>query len=141
MLKLVEGRHYRLNRQEPVPSGDLFDAPLHFDKRQKEVWKTVLKDAPRGLLKRLDAGVLICWVVAFCLHEEAVQKLHSSPKIIKSPNGLPVQSPWLQILNKQAALLVRLASELGFSPAARARVSVDEADLEGDETDHLFGRG
>jgi P27 family predicted phage terminase small subunit len=137
-LKLVEGRHYRLNQREPVPEGDLIVVPSHFDVRQREVWDAVLANAPSGLLKRLDAGVLACWVVALCLHEEAVQKLQLSPKIIKSPNGLPVQSPWLQILNKQAALLVRLAGELGFSPAARARVSVDEEDLEGDMTDRFF---
>lgn len=137
-LKLVEGRHYRLNRQEPVPPGNLSDAPAHFDTRQREVWDTVIANAPLGLLKRLDAGVLACWVAAFCLHEEAVQKLQSSPKIIKSPNGLPVQSPWLQVLNKQASLLVRLAAELGFSPAARARVSVEEVDSY-DPADEFFG--
>lgn len=48
---------------------------------------------------------------------------------MKSPDGTPLQSPWLAILNKQAIIMRSLVSELGFSPAARARISIaDEED-------------
>ncbi len=115
-LKLVEGRHYRLNRREPVPVGDLNEPPIILDEEQREIWNYAIQNAPKGLLKRLDAGVLQGWVVAKCMHDEAVRALQSSPRIIKSPAGMPMQSPWLQILNKQATLMLKFAGELGFSP-------------------------
>lgn len=138
-LKLIEGRHYRLNRNEPVPVGDLSEPPAVLDAAQRAAWIYAIQHAPKGLLKQLDAGVLQCWVVAKCLHDEAVTALQSSPRIIKSPNGMPTQSPWIQILNKQAVLMVKFGGELGFSPASRARVSVDTGDEEDDLATRFFG--
>jgi len=137
-LKLVEGKHYRLNKREPVPDGALCEAPAILNNEQREAWNYAIKHAPQGLLKRLDAGTLQCWAVAKCLHDEAVAALQSSPRIIKSPSGMPVQSPWLQILNKQAGIMQRLSLDLGFSPAARARISIDDYD-QSDPTDRFFG--
>jgi P27 family predicted phage terminase small subunit len=137
-LKLVEGRTYRLNKGEPIPPGNLAEVPAHFSDRQREVWNSTLANAPLALLKRLDAGLVECWVVAYCLHEEAVKALQSTPNIIKSPNGTPMQSPWLQILNKQTSIMIRLAAELGFSPASRARLSTEEEEAD-DEAERYFG--
>ena len=136
-LKLVEGRHYRLNKHEPVPEGALSEAPEFFTATQRAVWDYVIQNAPRGLLKRLDAATLQAWVAAKCLHDEAMKALQSSPRIIKSPNGMPVQSPWIQILNKQASIMQRLSLDLGFSPAARARISL-EIEEESDPADRYF---
>jgi phage terminase small subunit len=36
--------------------------------------------------------------------------------MIKSPNGYPVQSPCLSHLNKQTGIMMRIASEFGFTP-------------------------
>ena len=137
-LKLVEGRFYRLNKAEPIPSGELQDPPIIFDAGQCDVWNYAIDNAPRGLLKRLDAGLLQTWVVAHCLHDEAIKALQSSPRIIKSPNGMPIQSPWLQILNKQAAIMLRVAGDLGFSPASRACISLGDTEVEYDPTDRFF---
>jgi phage terminase small subunit len=42
--------------------------------------------------------------------------------MIKSPNGFPIQSPYLSHLNKQAEIMTRIASEFGFTPASRSRI-------------------
>ena len=42
--------------------------------------------------------------------------------MIKSPNGYPVQSPYLSHLNKQTEIMMRIASEFGFTPASRSRI-------------------
>jgi phage terminase small subunit len=45
--------------------------------------------------------------------------------LTKSPNaGLPLQSPYLAILNKQAQIMLKAGAELGFSPSSRSRVQV-----------------
>ena len=42
--------------------------------------------------------------------------------MIKSPNGFPIQSPYLSHLNRQAEIMTRIASEFGFTPASRSRI-------------------
>jgi phage terminase small subunit len=41
----------------------------------------------------------------------------------ESPSGYPMQSPYIGIANRQAELMIRLASEFGFTPASRSRIS------------------
>jgi phage terminase small subunit len=43
--------------------------------------------------------------------------------MIKSPQGFPIQSPYLAIANRQAEIMMRIASEFGFTPASRSRIS------------------
>jgi phage terminase small subunit len=47
---------------------------------------------------------------------------------VKSPTSFPVQSPNLAIANKQAEIMMRIASEFGFTPASRSRISVLPSD-------------
>jgi hypothetical protein len=48
--------------------------------------------------------------------------------MVKSPTGYPIQSPYLAIANRQADLMVRVASEFGFTPASRSRISAPPPD-------------
>ena len=41
---------------------------------------------------------------------------------VKSPTGFPIQSPYLAIANRQAEIMMRIASEFGFTPASRSRI-------------------
>ena len=40
--------------------------------------------------------------------------------------GYPVQSPYLAIANRQAEIMMRIASEFGFTPASRSRISTPD---------------
>ena len=44
--------------------------------------------------------------------------------IVKAPPGAPIQNPYLPIVNRQALVMLKAASELGFTPAARPRIVV-----------------
>lgn len=140
LLKVVEGKTYRLSsrKAEPIPEGDLVEAPDHFDQDQREAWDYAIMHAPAGLLKRLDQGLLAAWCVAQVLHRDATKALQNGPKVVKSPNGTPMQSPWLSILNRQAGLLRAIASDLGFSPAARTRISLEEGAGDEDPAERHF---
>jgi P27 family predicted phage terminase small subunit len=50
---------------------------------------------------------------------EAMQKYGT---MMKSPSGYPVQSPYVAIANRQAEIMMRIASEFGFTPASRGRL-------------------
>jgi P27 family predicted phage terminase small subunit len=53
---------------------------------------------------------------------EAIRK---SGTMVQSPNGYPVQLPYIAIANRQAEIMLRLriASEFGFTPASRSRIA------------------
>lgn len=130
LLKEIEGNpgKRRLNKDEPQPQGELYAAPTWMSDTQREGWAFAITHAPYGLLKQLDRSILAIWVVAEDLHREAAEKIGQYGLLTKSPNaGLPLQSPYLAILNKQAQIMLKAGAELGFSPASRTRVQVQPA--------------
>jgi P27 family predicted phage terminase small subunit len=54
------------------------------------------------------------WVEA----TEAIQKYGA---MVKSPTGYPIQSPYVSVANRQTEIMMRIASEFGFTPASRSR--------------------
>jgi P27 family predicted phage terminase small subunit len=54
---------------------------------------------------------------------EAIQKYGT---MVKSPTACPVQSPYVSIANRQAEIMMRIASEFGFTPTSRSRISAPE---------------
>jgi phage terminase small subunit len=99
------------------------------------------------MLKRLDRDILAAWVVASDIHATAAMKqteidagrdavLLTLVGGTLNAEGTRVggqlqQSPYLPIINRQALIMARLASELGFSPVSRSRVDVGKAPDEG----------
>ncbi len=115
-----------LNEAEPKPHGDLEEPPDWLTDEQKAGWAYAIEHAPRGLLKRLDQSLLTVWTVAENLHRDAAQKVATFGLVTKSPQqGIPVQNPYLAILNKQAQIMLKAASELGFTPASRPRIHIE----------------
>jgi phage terminase small subunit len=40
-----------------------------------------------------------------------------------APSGYPIQSPYVAIANRQAEIMMRIASEFGFTPASRSGIA------------------
>jgi len=57
---------------------------------------------------------------------DTIQAIQKYGPLVKSPNGYPQVSPYLSIANKQAEIMIRIASEFGFTPASRSRISTGE---------------
>lgn len=126
-LKLIAGNPGKraLNAHEPQPCADLAASPAWLTERQQATWREVVELSPPGLLKDVDASVFAVWVVAFDLYQEASEKLARTGMLIKAPNtGVPMQSPYLAIVNRQAQIMLKAAAEMGFTPASRSRVVV-----------------
>jgi P27 family predicted phage terminase small subunit len=126
-LKVLRGNPGKraMNRSEPVPAGDLAEPQDWFTESQKAGWNYAIKHAPRGLLKKLDRSVLTAWVVAEDLHRRASEQVDKFGILTKAPNtGLPMQSPYLPVLNRQAVIMLKAAELLGFTPASRPRVQI-----------------
>lgn len=122
-------KHLRDRPHEPVAVGDLTGAPAWLSDDQRAGWEYAMRHAPAGLLKSIDQGVLTVWVVAEDQHRVAViaqTKIDigsALPLLTKDKNGMPAASPYLGIINRTAARMLKAGSELGFSPAARPRLN------------------
>jgi P27 family predicted phage terminase small subunit len=133
------GKHGRGRAREPLPEGELdpLAPPPWFTAAQREVWQYALDHAPKGVLKRIDLGMLVAWVEAFDRHREAMEmqaqldRSASLKLLIRTPTGL-IASPYNDILDKTAKKMFRAAQELGFSPAARPRLHVAEPEPKDD---------
>jgi phage terminase small subunit len=114
----------RLPDAEPVPTGALEEPPEWLTREQAESWRYALAHAPPGLLRRLDRGMLTIWVVAEATHQRAVRLLEKrcGSDLMTTQGEQEIPSMYLSVINKQALLMIKVASELGFSPSARARV-------------------
>jgi P27 family predicted phage terminase small subunit len=124
-VKKIKGtlQKCRVNLREPQPQGDLVEPPLYMTDGAKNAWRYAIESAPQHLLRRLDMSVLEVWACAADLYRQAQTGLAKTGLLIKAPNtGVPMQSPYLAIANKQAQIMTKAATEMGFTPASRSRI-------------------
>lgn len=138
LLRALHGnpRKHALPAGEPKPVGDLAEAPEWLSDDQRANWSYALEHAPPGLLKRIDQSILAVWAVAVDLHRQAAKaqagvglivRVKTKATIGRDDPGVPTASPYINILNQQAKIILKAADELGFSPVARPRTIADAA--------------
>lgn len=115
------------NPREPKPGGNLFDPPTWMSKDQRAEWRYIVESSVPGLLTSVDRANLTAYVVATCLHRQAARELGKvkSLTVPVGTAGAVQQHPALQIVNRQALIMIKAAAEMGFTPASRSRVTVD----------------
>jgi P27 family predicted phage terminase small subunit len=85
--------------------------------------------------------MLAAYCQAHALWVEAVSSIERYGTMVKSPNGYPMQSPYVAVANKQVDIMVRIASEFGMTPSSRTRIRVGETTTEDPFEAFLQGRG
>ena len=126
-VKRIKGtlQKCRSNPLEPQPEGDLVEPPEYMTEGAKSAWRYALECAPPQLLRRLDMSVLEIWACAADLYRQAQAGIGKTGLLVKAPHsGVPMQSPYLAIANKQAQIMTKAAIEMGFTPASRSRISI-----------------
>ena len=127
VLEELQGRpgKRKINRLEPKPRGNLFDAPRWMSKDQRAEWRYIVENSVPGLLTSVDRANLTAYVVATCLHRAAAKEIGKlkSLTVAVGAAGALQQHPALQIVNRQALIMIKAAAEMGFTPASRTRVS------------------
>jgi P27 family predicted phage terminase small subunit len=137
-------RHGRGRQFEPIAEGDLYRAPDGLTASQRAVWRYAIAHAPKGLLRMIDRDMLLIWVEAADRHATAMAMQAQLDRdatlrlLVRGPLGL-APSPYNNILDKTAKTMLRCASELGFSPAARPRIHADLPEPVVDESDPWTG--
>jgi P27 family predicted phage terminase small subunit len=134
----------RRRQHEPKPRGDLGDPPDWMDKEHQAVWREQVRACPPGLLKTSDAKAMAAWTCAAVAHTRAAKRFNvegeTSQVVLLSKDGNHYVSPYLGVMNRQAELLIRFGTELGFSPASRTKISVEGfGAAKTDPVDEFFG--
>ena len=124
-FKVLTGtaRADRRNDHEPKPEPEVPPCPAHLSPEAKKEWKRLSKELHAlGLLALVDRGALALYCTAWGRWVEAEQALRQHGVLVKSPNGYPMQSPYLAVANKAMEQMRLLLTEFGMSPSSRTRV-------------------
>ena len=104
----------------PAP---IIECPPELGPLARQEWDRVVGHlAATGVLSHFDRGPLAIYCAAYGHWIEATEAMQKYGTMMKSPSGYPVQSPYVAIANRQAEIMMRIASEFGFTPASRGRL-------------------
>lgn len=130
-LKVLTGNPGRrpLNEDEPQPEVVIPECPPELGPVAKREWDRLAAElVALKLLTNLDRAALAAYCGAYALWAEATEQIQKYGTMVKSPTGYPIQSPYVSIANRQAEIMMRVASEFGFTPASRGRISDEHPD-------------
>lgn len=114
-----------LNANEPMPEAAIPQCPPELGPAARREWERLVGDlAKLSMLTNLDRAALAAYCGAYALWADATEQIQKYGAMIKSPTGYPVQSPYIAIANRQAEIMMRIASEFGFTPASRSRIAL-----------------
>jgi P27 family predicted phage terminase small subunit len=125
-LKVLTGNPGKrpLNEGEPRPEIAIPDCPEELGETARREWNRLVGElASLKLLTNFDRAALAAYCGAYALWAQATEAIQKYGVMIKSPSGYPVQSPYVSVANRQAEIMMRIASEFGFTPASRSRIS------------------
>lgn len=128
-IKALKGtlRKHRASKNEPIPENKIPDPPKHLCPRAKAEWERISVELFKlGLLTNIDGSMLALYCAAYAIWEDATEKLQKTGLVIKSPNGYPIQSPYLTISARAIDQINGLLCQFGMSPSSRSRVAVAE---------------
>lgn len=118
-----------LNAYEPRPDPAVPDCPPELGPAAKREWDRLAGDLGKlKIITNLDRAALAAYCGAYSLWADATEQIQKYGAMIKSPTGYPVQSPYIAIANRQAEIMLRIASEFGFTPASRSRIATPSTD-------------
>jgi P27 family predicted phage terminase small subunit len=123
--------------KEPEADGELSAAPEWLSEGQAAGWAYAIDNAPKNVLRRIDRGVLAIWVEAEDRHRQAtvmqakLDQGNNLPFLVKGKDGVPAVSAYVHVITKAALIMMKAATELGFSPAARPRLAQKVGELAG----------
>ncbi len=117
-LKEIASRQPR-----PTKPVRILECPPELGPMARQEWdRIVVELTSKSVLSSFDRGPLAVYCNAYAQYFEAMEEVQKYGSMIKSPNGYPVQSPYLAVANRHADTMIRIASEFGFTPASRSRI-------------------
>jgi P27 family predicted phage terminase small subunit len=123
-LHALEGTRPRSDRSgEVVAAGGIGPAPEHFSAAQSALWDYYASCAPEGLLKSVDRSVFTTFIISSDMVRQCSEILSAEGLLLEGERGVQ-EHPASRALARFSMVMVKAASDCGFSPAARPRIHV-----------------
>lgn len=122
-----------VNLNEPMPSLEPPDDPIEPDDpveaaagaRAREIVREVMRLQHPGLITKLDAGILESYAQIRDHRERQGRMLERTGLVIRGRRDALVRNPVFIAWREAILLELRLGSELGIGPAARAAIRME----------------
>lgn len=102
----------------------------------------IKQSMPTKVYSALDSFHLAAFAMAWAIHKKAAHEI-GNPEfrwIVTNSAGSETQSPWIKMLNGQAAIMASLGDRLGLDPKSRAALKLPSAKQQRSKFDGLIGR-
>ena len=87
----------------------ILECPPELGPIARQEWDRIVGELTRlGVLSSFDRGPLAVYCNAYAQYFEAMEEVQKYGAMIKSPNGYPVQSPYLAVANRHALSLIHI---------------------------------
>lgn len=130
MTKDAKGVHLSArsaaNKKVPVVQGRPGCAPKGLNKDAVAAWQMAVENAPDGWITAIDLSVLEQWARDYAMYRRLQSLVDHEGYTIEAADGNVKPHPLFSVLFKTKAALIAEEKELGFTPAARARVRVGQ---------------
>lgn len=126
-LKKRDGdRKDRINDAEPQSPNGLPEPPAWLDDLGQEAYRTLAARLVEMKLDRVaDAEALTIYAVNYSLWRQCVDGVKGCLDIV-CDNGIVKANPLLQQLNQSQRTMTALLQQMGFTPAARASLRLEQ---------------
>lgn len=141
-LKIIKGNPGKrpLNKKEPKPQQGIPECPPELAGAARDEWERIAPMLHKiGLLSKVDGAGLAMYCAIYARWLEAEAQIRKHGMLIKSPNGYPMQSPYLNIATQCIKQMRGYLQELGLSASSRSRIEVEREDIETDAEERFFG--
>jgi P27 family predicted phage terminase small subunit len=123
LKKIASSQHTLPPETKQTKPVRMLECPPELGPMARQEWDRIVSElTSKGVLSSFDRGPLAVYCNAYAQYFEAMEEVQKYGAMIKSPNGYPVQSPYLAVANRHADTMIRIASEFGFTPASRSRI-------------------
>ncbi|HXT57666.1 MAG TPA: phage terminase small subunit P27 family [Pirellulales bacterium] len=117
----------RVEQDDQAPPAVAPDCPETLDVDAREEWRRVVALLLElGTIQALDRAVLATYCAAWSDWTKARAEVAKTAAVVKSPNGFPMQNPWVSIASGAFKQMQAAIAELGLSPVARARFAAGQ---------------
>jgi P27 family predicted phage terminase small subunit len=118
----IDGTRFKGDRTaEPVAHGKLDAAPEGLTASQADLWRYHVQHAPPGVLAAIDAQLLVTFVRALDMQNQAAALMAADGLVVEGDRG-PTEHPAVRTFARASALALKCAEQMGFTPASRPRI-------------------
>jgi P27 family predicted phage terminase small subunit len=139
-LHLVDRTRPDKNRAELKSTGPLGEPPADFEPDQRTAWDEIVGSLPDGLLTISDRLIVEVCVDQLVTYRRSRAIALRTGVIFKDKDNVVRRNPAVLVMQRQSELMGRLLSEIGLTPASRARLASSDGDKEKDTIEQRYLR-